>query len=403
MGTDRERRGFEYFNWETGQKIGDALNLDLAHQLMLQLSHSNAAVRSAVIALGSIAERLQVNNILTFDKKQAKSGDDFAQAQYRQALKQLREQIAIDPRRSENLAIISCFLFTLFEFLQGNVTASMVHLRSGLNMLRQQDGPPDLLRQELLRIFSVMNLQATLWMGLKTYQAPLLSPIVRGPPEVGVEVFTNIEDAAISLTFLISKMYDFRRLVSLTNGVGVQSSPSTLARKRDLGMQLECWPLALERLLVDLGTGLSVEMLHRTLVMRMNHIITRVAFGACLHEDEERVFRAHLGDFCGIVSLAKTVIRPMDDLVKARVQRIVAANNAGINPVAVFSFYAGVIQPLYMTAIQCTDVKVCREAINLLSTPPWDEGAWSSARMARMAEQKVRQLEKRALMAMALI
>lgn len=168
-------------------------------------------------------------------------------------------------------------------------------------------------------------------------------------------------------------------------------------------MHLEWWPLALEGLLVGLGTRISVEALHRTLVMRMNHTITRIAFGACLHEDEERVFRAHLDDFQSIVSLAKTVIRAINLVVKARVQRIVAANNAAINPVAVFSFYAGVIQPLYMTAIQCTNVKVCREAINLLSTPPWQEGAWDSAKMALMAERKVRQLEKKAIMAMALI
>ena len=374
------------------------MNLDLAHYYILQLGYSNAAVRSAVIALGSTAEQLQLNSVLACGKGQTNVDHDFAQAQYRQALKQLREQIVNDPHRSENLAIISCFLFTLYEFLQGNDTASMVHLRSGLSMLRQQDGPSDLLRQELLHIFSIMDLQATLWVDGKTLRSPMLNPIIPDSPSMVAESFFNIEDAAMSLTFLMSRLYQFRRLV-----ITEQSSPATLAKKRDLGMQLEWWLLALDRLLISLDTRLSMEMLHRTLVMRMNHLITRIAFGACLHEDEERVFRAHILDYRSIVSLAKTVIRPMDSLVGARVQRIVAANNAGINPVAIFSFYAGVIQPLYMTAIQCTDVKVCREAIDLLSTPPWREGAWDSARMAKMAERKVRQLEKTAIMAMALI
>ena len=377
------------------------MNLDLAHYFILQLGYSNAAVRSAVIALGSTAEQLQLNSVLACGKEQANVDHDFAQAQYRQALKQLREQIANDPHRSENLAIISCFLFTLYEFLQGNDTASMVHLRSGLSMLRQQNGPPDLLRQELLHIFSIMDLQATLWVDGKTFRSPMLNPIIPDSPSMVAESFSNIEDAAMSLTFLMSRLYQFRRLVITESRE--QSSPATLAKKRELGMQLEWWLLALDRLLISLDTRLSMEMLHRTLVMRMNHLITRIAFGACLHEDEERVFRAHILDYRSIVSLAKTVIRPMDSLVRARVQRIVAANNAGINPVAIFSFYAGVIQPLYMTAIQCTDVKVCREAIDLLSTPPWREGAWDSARMAKMAERKVRQLEKTAIMAMALI
>ena len=166
---------------------------------------------------------------------------------------------------------------------------------------------------------------------------------------------------------------------------------------------LKRWPLALERLLVDLGTRLSVEMLHRILVMKMNHIITRIALAACLHENEEQVLSKHLPDFARIVSLARTVIRPMDDRVQARLGRIVTANNAGMNPIVLFSFYAGVIQPLYMTAIQCTDVNLCRQAIELLSFPPWREGAWDSATMARMAERKLRQLERRAILAMALI
>lgn len=400
-GTNRERRGFAYFCWETGQDIGQALKLDLAYRLILQTSHSNPAVRCAVVALGSIGERLHINNVLTLENKQANSCHEFAQVQYCKALKHLREQIINDPRHSEDLAIILCFLFILFDFLQGNDTASMVHLRSGLNMLRRQDGPPDLLRQELLRIFSIMDLQATLWIGLKTFQCPMLIPVIPGHPPVKLEPFFYIEDAATSLNFQIMRMYYFRR--HITNEIGEQRSPNALASKRDLETQLERWPLALERLLIDLEPGMSGETLHRVLVMRMNYITTRIALAACLHEDEEQVFLAHLPHFRDVISLAKTVIRPMDDLVKARVQRIVAANNADINPIAIFSFYAGVVQPLYMTAIQCTNVALCREAIELLSSPPWREGAWDSATMARMAERRVRQREKRAMMGMALI
>ena len=401
VGTEQERRGFEYFRWETDRDIGEALDLHLVYRLMLQLSHTNAAVRSALIALGSIAEQLQVNSLLTLDKGQTHSGHDFAQAQYSQAITQLQEHIAKDPNRSEHVAIISCFLLTLYDFLQGNNTASMVHLRSGLNILRQQSGSSNLLGQQLMRIFSTMDLQATLWMSLQTFRIPILNPLKPEGSVIEVDTFNDVEQASYTLNLLISRMYHFRRLVN--DEVGQRDSPTILASKRDLGMQLEMWPSTLARLLADLGATLSVEMLHRTLVMRMNHLITQIAFGACLHKNEERVFRAHLVDFRNIVSLAKIVLRPLDSFVLARVQRIVAANNASINPVAVFSFYAGVIQPLYMTATQCTDVKVCREAIDLLSTPPWQEGAWDSATMARMAKQKMRQLEKRAFMAMALI
>ena len=168
--TDQEHRGFEYFCWKTGQDIGHAWNLDLAHRLILQTSHSNPAVRSAVIAVGSIVEQVP---ILTLENEH-NSCDEFAQGEYCKALKHLREQIVDDPIHSQDLAIITCFLFTLCDLLQGNDTASMVHLRSGLNMIRQHDGPPDSFRNELLRIFSVMEVQATLWMGIKTLKPSML-------------------------------------------------------------------------------------------------------------------------------------------------------------------------------------------------------------------------------------
>lgn len=59
-----------------------------------------------------------------------------------------------------------------------------------------------------------------------------------------------------------------------------------------------------------------------------------------------------------------------------------------------FSFYTGIIQPLYVIAIHCRNLSVCREAVSLLSTSPWREGAWDSASMARIAERKIRQLQK---------
>lgn len=418
-GTNQERRSFAFFCYQTGQQLSTALNITQTHQLILQASHCDEAVRSAVIALGSIGERLSINDLLTLENEQANTCHDFAHLQYYKALKCLRERITKDSEGSASLAIILCFLFTIFEFLQGNDAGSLIHLRSGLNMLRRDHGSlstglqtvspdQDPLRHEILRTFSIMDMQATTWLGLKTFQAPIMIPL-DGPDDgpADLDLFSTWEEASESLNHRITAMYHFRRLATSYDGAEslAQVLPEMHAKREKLLVRLKKWLVSLEALTAKLWGTIDDEMSQRILVMKMNYEINLISLIACLQPCDQQVYADHEPGFRYIVDLAKSVIGPMDDVVKLRVQHIVAANNSGvqhivgtnnsgIDPVPMFSFYAGVIQPLYLTAIKCQNLSVCREAIALLSSSPWREGAWDSATMARIAARRIQQVEE---------
>ena len=53
----------------------------------------------------------------------------------------------------------------------------------------------------------------------------------------------------------------------------------------------------------------------------------------------------------------------------------------------IIHFKPAIIHPLYFTAVKCRDGNTCWEAISLLSSRPWREGAWDSAAMAKIAER----------------
>jgi len=401
-GTTQERHCFEYFRFEIGQELCTAMMLEPAHHFVLQACHSDDAIKSAVIAIGSMGHRFRFNRLLTSDDEQANALQNFAQSQYCKALEHLRAQMCNDPTGSIDLATISCFLFTIFEFLQGNATGALVHLRSGLNILRREKATggtslgKDFLRQEITRIFSIMDMSATMWLGLRSFQSPGIMPLESlGPTPIPLNLFLNIEEASASLNYQIMRMYHFRRWVNFYSNSPEDNPPNAYVRHQDLMTELERWPIAMDTFFntIDQAT-LSVDELHRVSVMQMNHHTTVIQNTLCMERPDVRQVRGRYEtEYLQIITLAKSIIIPMNDVTRSRIERIVRANNRGINPVPLFSFYAGVIHPIYIVAINCRNLNVAQEAVSLLSTTPWREGAWDSAAMARIAENKINQLQ----------
>ena len=401
-GSYQERRSFAFFCYQTGQQLSTALNVTRTHQLILQASHCDDAVRAAVIALGAIGERLSINNLLTLDNEQANACHGFANLQYYKALKSLRERISNNPEGSANFAVILSFLFTVFEFLQGDDTASLIHLRGGLNILRRGQGSlstgrqtiiseQDPLKHEILRIFSIMDLQATIWLGLKAFQDPIMIPVHDHESGLAhLDQFSTLDEASDSLNYQIVCTYHFQRLVATYNSKeSVEQIPQEMHREREkLIFQLKKWLVSVEALVRKPCGEFNTEMSERIIVLKINYESGLLMLTACLQASDQQLYTKHELEFRRIIALAKAVVGPRKDI-----ERIVAANNSK-NPASVFSFYIGVIRPLYFTAIKCQNMDVCREAIALLSSSPWREGAWDSATMARIAARRVQQVEK---------
>ena len=399
-GSYQERRSFAFFCYQTGQQLSTALNVTKTHQLILQTSHCDDAVRAAVIALGAIGERLSINSLLTLDNEQANACHSFAHLQYYKALRYLRERISNNPEGTANFAVILSFLFTVFEFLQGDDTASLVHLQGGLNILRRGQGSlsmglqttvseHDPLTHEILRIFSILDLQATIWLGLKAFHAPVIFPMQNDESGLAyLDHFSTLDEASEALNYQIVSISHFQRLAATyDSGESVEQVPQKVLGEREkLILQLKKWLVSLEALIRKPCGEFSTETSERIIVLKINFEFNLMMLTLCLQASDQQFYADHELDFRKIVTLARAVVRPRKDI-----ERIVAANNKR-NPPSIFSFYAGVIRPLYFTAIKCQNMNVCREAIALLSSSPWREGAWESATMARIAARRVQKV-----------
>lgn len=431
--TARGRRSFAYFLHQVGHDLSQAFQTPVLHQLILQMSHCDNAVREAVIALGSLGERLQFNSVLTWDNQQANECHEYAVAEYGKAISHLRGQLSDGGEKLELQALIMCFLFTIFEFLQGNGSGALIHLRHGLRILDKVHRPEhessvlaeqeaillemertgnsiiktrtkpitakDRLAEELVRTYTVMENQALYWLSLESWETPLLAKwqtMYGDPPNC--EHFPTLEEAADALNYHINIVQEIRcTFISVEASEASASLTSLLAfnnRKRDWQIQqLLKWPTEVQAMQTRLADGWTDTMTHRINVMKMNYTITLLLLegvfepiGVVSNRNSELAFEE-------VIRLAKTILLPLDDDdddVKrmTRIRQVVLANNKDINPDAVFSFYAGLIQPLYNTAIKCQNLAICQEAIDLLATRPWREGAWESAGMAKIARKK---------------
>lgn len=101
---------------------------------MLQLSHSEPAIKHGVLALSTMHERFESTSL----KPNARD-TDFAFVQYMQAVKHSKNLLAAHREGNVHLemVLIACIIFTCYENLVGNYKAANMHLQNGLRILNQ--------------------------------------------------------------------------------------------------------------------------------------------------------------------------------------------------------------------------------------------------------------------------
>ncbi|KAL8970173.1 MAG: hypothetical protein Q9197_003947, partial [Variospora fuerteventurae] len=396
-GTVDELRAFDYFRIQTSEDLAYSLNSSM-EELVLQTSHHHEAIRHAAIALGSLGETIRINSLSPGcgSKTLFWERHEFACRQYYKSVRLLQKDIGRNDLESVNFALISCFLFVVFEFLQGNDQSAVAHLRSGLNIFRQQNLPasnhvkPHPIQAEIARIFRILDTQLTTWFDLRTFapnrHIPIDDPISR---EMVPESFDTLDEASDQLGHLISRVYRFRRDASKHD-----SAPTRAQVPAAVYLEREALLDALDVHRRRLGNYLAgrhamarrPEDHHRITVLRINRKVTTLMLATYLEPHESLLYAESQPHFWQIVSLAALILRPETSEARQRMMGGIDANAPCRRQV--FDFFAGLIQPLYFTAIKCPYRETAMKAIELLEIQPWHEGSWDSAAMARTARRR---------------
>lgn len=418
-GTMDELRGFDYFRVQTSEDLAYSLDSSL-EQLVLQTSHHHEAIKHAAIALGSLGATIRVNSFSSDGGQQSVSlrRHEFACEQYFKAIKLLQKDMGRNSNECVNFALISCFLFIVFEFLQGNDQSAVLHLRSGLNILRQRcltdlDSGTSAKEQPLIklhpiqaeisRIFHTIDTQANMWLNLRTSNRESHIPISRPTSrDLVPNSFESVDEACQDLNDIVNRIYNFRRCASKHDSAPTKAHvpPSIYAERDSLLDELDDHRRRLVNYLACRQTfAQHPEDPHRITVLRINRKVTLLMLANYL-EPHQLSFDARCQPhFWQVVSLAALILRPETSEIRQRMLGGVCpiSHEANSNcwstrrPRRVFAFFAGLIQPLYYTAIKCPDREAATKAIELLEMEPWREGSWDSAAMAKRAKMRLQE------------
>ena len=191
----REIRALEYFKACAAPELAGSFRTDLWHTFMLRLSHHQASVHNAIVAVATVHEAFTTSTSVPWDVS------TYVDRMYGKAIRDVLTLNATTKGTSEatEVALATCVLFASLESIRGHYHSCLSHLMSGLNVLEEEQRQGRrghdtfcIPRELLYALFMRMDSQRMDLGGAGSAQGAMLSVFMRPiiPP-----CFSSIEDA----------------------------------------------------------------------------------------------------------------------------------------------------------------------------------------------------------------
>jgi hypothetical protein len=112
LGTEKERRAFNFFRQETAPQLSRFFGRDFCERLLLQAALHERSIRHAILALGSLHAKLEQDKGLITQNHSNGLTDDFALKNYNQAISILVEPLG---QQAIDVCLICSILFACLE------------------------------------------------------------------------------------------------------------------------------------------------------------------------------------------------------------------------------------------------------------------------------------------------
>lgn len=206
-GTAQEKRGFQYFITNTARELTGYYSSSFWEHLILQASTAEPSLRHAVIAIAAIHEEFTDRRLGGVSPGHESSESIFALNQYMKAIAHLRRSLSAG-KQAPLTALMSCLLFVCFDYLRGNSDSAMMHLQSGLEILRDlrswDEGGRDIAEQSMAPLFMRVAAQSILYIDTRNsfdqrrFARQLMNVRTREPAPIP-EAFADLEEARSAL------------------------------------------------------------------------------------------------------------------------------------------------------------------------------------------------------------
>ncbi|KAH7305204.1 hypothetical protein B0I35DRAFT_493086 [Stachybotrys elegans] len=295
---------------------------------------------------------------------------------YGKAINMLNQHISSNKWAYLEETLLCCVLCIKFEWIAGNRTKALVHLRSSIQILREWQASSTspfssstsfwspggyMIRSTLSPLYVRLSLEASMFAKKKEAvpipPKPLLQPAIKD--------FVTLKDARDSLYDILGDEFLFRKQPGGLHTASDQQ-PTTTER-------FSQWSLSLKGLLQGLGSPLNSTPAAVTLRIWLR--IVKVMLEVSGMGYDECVFDQYTQDFSDAVDLAALIYS---------------------EDASAFLADTSVVAVLFYVATKCRHPQIRRRAVSLLESSSRQEGIWHSALAVQMAT-KIIELEENAV------
>lgn len=404
-GSQRDRQLFHFFCVTGAHDFAGFFNGGFWTRVVLQASDNDAVTRQGLLALSSLYLGLSSPT----DQPRAHAVHKEALAYYNRFFVKLRGLLATTSSPAEpqaiKTALISCGLFYCFESLLNNPQSAMTHLESGLFILNSyrrarqhsnvasQSHNDDEAMQEVERILAKLDLQATLFDGLRMPSLVLVSTKERelAPHEPPPHPFSTVTDAQYELTRLQNWLLHLLSENREYFGEPLEGiPPSVTEEKSRLLGHFALWKCRFD-LFVDATSSGSPDSVSSNpsrpdsrgqQSLLIGHQIAQMLLASRLPEDPDIFSGQSNSTIENIIELSQDVLG-----VETGSRAATAVVDKGRR--LSFTTETSLIAPLFYLAVKSSDESVCARIIELLRAFRRQEGLHDSAAVASTLEQLV--------------
>ena len=408
--TDQEWRYFKIYSTETHHELSGPYQSPFWSQIVLQAATHHPFIRSAIIAMGSLASIAKSPNLPAFKGPDYHSGpsieEQFALAHYQKFLKGSRD-ISLQGDQVTRLTLITCLLVMCIESLQWNHATSLNAVWNGTKLMNQwlrsegrkgryldciSSPNPLTVEDGIVQQFKLVDSQ-TAWL---CDRRPLAdhARLSRGGDETIRDMplsFSSVDEARFMLDLISRRIHHFIVSVRPDKLGATDFSPPGQARRFKITMDREepYDPLTFEQLALRQSYSEEIERWE----------VAFEAISKSTTEESPNFVAVNLlrvqSRFLPVQLIGETSITEMiydeflqnfRDMITYAKAHFSHPSIQGQNPRGVYSLNTGLIFPLHNLVRRCRDRVIRRQGIDMLVNNAWREGIHASSSSGRIGE-----------------
>jgi Fungal Zn(2)-Cys(6) binuclear cluster domain len=380
-----ESRSLQYFRERTAPVLSSFATVaqEFFNSTLLQAGQVEPAVKHMIIATALLQEAILCT------PGQYNTNRWYFGQHYSKAIALLTGQ---GSNPSVETVLMSCLLFLTCENFQGSSMAGLLHIYSGLKILKDwkasrrqktiaAGSADDLIQNQIDPIFARLEAQTSVYRSAYNTNHPFYSESparLQNIPSVPT-FFKNLFLARDSLDEVAQWMFHI-----LDMEIYAAPDSSTVLQIRAL---LDDWHLAFKTYTASLGDHSRLE-LRTASALEIHYQILSIKLEVSSAKTES-IYDSYLSDFTALVQQCEDIIKYRDSAP--------ARNWAEYDDrMSLFEFDFGMIAPLFMIASHCRDPTLRRKAIRLMRYLHRTEGAWDTCSAGKIAES-IMEIEERGL------